>query len=88
MQKRGRREKLNGSITGRREYIIDLGAAREVANYFIGKDKKSGRERLIGALARDTLLHQARCVFIFENCRESLARSPACPCARAYLRFK
>lgn len=29
MQKRARREKLNGSITVRREYIIDLGAERE-----------------------------------------------------------
>lgn len=27
---------------------------RGVANYFIAKDKKSGRERLIGALARAT----------------------------------
>lgn len=80
MQKRARREKLNGSITARHECIIEPSGARwwrGVANYFIEKDKKSGRERLIGALARDTLFHQAGCVFIFENCRESARSVPA-----------
>lgn len=84
MQKQARREKLNGSITApSRMYNRTMARNGEELRITLSKDKKSGRERLIGALACDTLLHQEVCIHLWK-----LSRVGTLVPARAYLRFK